>query len=181
MHSNKTHMPRFISLVGRRPLKHAALFVMVSSLFLGAPAAALAAVVIIRVTGVVDQTGIFGRANTNLAGKDYTQVFIVDNTKGTKTVPLGTPPYASHIAATPTSNPMTATITIGTGTVDYGVRPTNRLQIHLLPGSRTRWLYLRAAKATRWGPPSAKAAWKLASASPTRPTQQTTTGIGLGL
>jgi hypothetical protein len=121
-------MPRFISPFGRRPLKHAALFVMVPSLFLGAPAA-LAAVVIIRVTGVVtsgvDQTGIFGRANTNLAGKDYTQVFIVDDTKGTKTVPLGTPPYASHIAATPTSNPMTATITIGNGTVYYGVRPTN--------------------------------------------------------
>jgi hypothetical protein len=95
-------MACFIFRKGCRHPKCAALFVIAASLFLGATRAAVASLVIIRVTGIVtsgvDQTGVFGSKNTNLAGKDYTQVFIVDDAKGTKTVPLGTPPYASHIA-----------------------------------------------------------------------------------
>ena len=102
---------------------------MAALLSIAAPCAGVAALVIIRVTGVVtsgiDQTGVFGPPNTNLAGKGYTQVFTIDDTKGTKTVTVGKPPYASNIAATAGSNPMTATITIGSGTVYYGVRPTN--------------------------------------------------------
>ncbi len=102
---------------------------MVTLFFAGAPRVALAALVKITVTGVVtsatDETGVFGPPNSNLAGEKCTLVFIVDDTKGTKTVVTGDPPYASSIAATAGSNPMTATITIGTGTVYYGVRPTN--------------------------------------------------------
>jgi hypothetical protein len=121
-------MNRFKSRKGCRPLKCAALFVTAALLFVGMPCDAVAALVIIRVTGVVtagiDQTGVFGPPNTNLAGKDYTQLFIVDDTKGTKTILLGNPPYASSIAATTGSNPMTATLTIGGGTFYFGVLPT---------------------------------------------------------
>jgi hypothetical protein len=66
--------------------------VMAALLSIAAPCAGVAALVIIRVTGVVtsgiDQTGVFGPPNTNLAGKGYTQVFTIDDTKGTKTVRL---------------------------------------------------------------------------------------------
>jgi hypothetical protein len=68
-------------------------------LFLAPLSAAVAALVTITVTGVVtsgiDQTGVFGPPNTNLAGKAFKQIFIVDDTKGTKTVTIGKPPYAS--------------------------------------------------------------------------------------
>ena len=108
----------------------AALCLMAVFLFVDAPCVALAGKVKITVTGVVtsgiDVTGVFGPKNSALAGKDYTQVFIVDDTKGTGTiVTAGNPPPASSIAASMGSNPVMATITIGGGTVSYGVKPTS--------------------------------------------------------
>jgi hypothetical protein len=102
---------------------------MAALLSIAAPCAGVAALVMIRLTGFVtsgwDYTGVFGAPNSDLNGKKYTQVVIVDDTKGTKTILLGNPPYASSIAATAGSNPMTATLTIGSGTLYYGVLPTS--------------------------------------------------------
>jgi hypothetical protein len=119
----------FISNIGSRPPKSAALFVIVAFFFVAPPRDAVAAVVTIRVTGFVtagvDQTGLFGSANTNLAGKAFKQVFTVNDATGTKTIAVGKPPNASHIGASATVNPIVAALTIGTGTASYGVRPTS--------------------------------------------------------
>jgi hypothetical protein len=125
-------MDRFSSFADQRRSRlclHAAVCLMAMFLFLGASGVTLARQVKITVTGTVtsgvDETGVFGAKNSKLDGQDYTQIFIVDDTKGTKTIVTGNPPYASKIAATTGSNPVTATLTIGGHTVYYGVRATS--------------------------------------------------------
>jgi hypothetical protein len=65
-------------------------------LLIAAGSLGLAQQVRITVTGVVtsgiDESGVFGAPNTNLAGKDYTQVFLLDPSKGTSSV-VGNPPF----------------------------------------------------------------------------------------
>ena len=90
-------------------------------LFAAAPCIGLAKQVEIIVTGVVtsgnDQSGVFDAPGSNLAGKKYTQVFFIDDTKGFQA--------AKGIVAMPGSNPMKAMLTIDGGTLFYGVLPTN--------------------------------------------------------
>ena len=95
-------------------------------LFAAAPCIGLAKQVKIIVTGVVtsgtDQSGVFDAPGSNLAGKKYTQVFFIDDTKGFQA--------AKGIVAMPGSNPMKAMLTIDGGTLFYGVLPT-----HITPSS----------------------------------------------
>src|ERR1700733_13294019 len=94
----------FASQKRSRPRICAVLCLMAAFSFLGTSSVALARQVTIKVTGTVtsgvDETGVFGAKNSKLDGKDYTQIFIIDDTKGTKTIVTGNPAYASRIAAT---------------------------------------------------------------------------------
>ena len=80
----------------------------------------------ITVTGVVlsatDTSGVFGPPNTNLTGHPYQLVFDFNDTSGNQTAATcdGTP-YAIRIESTPSSNPGTATLSIGGNSFTFGV------------------------------------------------------------
>jgi hypothetical protein len=87
---------------------------------------ALASQVVITVTGTVasgdDLSGVFGPPNGNLTGDTFTLVFTFDDTLGTQTtLSCGGMPYQTSITSTPTSNPGTATLTIGGKSFTSGV------------------------------------------------------------
>jgi uncharacterized protein (TIGR03437 family) len=96
----------------------------------GVPQTARAAIVTTTITGTVvsgtDSTGVFGFApNTSLAGQSFTLVFTFDDTKGMPYVTdcsVGVP-CLSGITSTPTSNPGTAVLQIGSGTYTFGTLP----------------------------------------------------------
>src|SRR4051794_1962 len=67
---------------------------------------------------------VFGfQPGTNLAGKNYTLVYTIDDTAGAGTVTVGTPPYSSYLQSTTDSNPITASLAIEGGSVTYGNTP----------------------------------------------------------
>lgn len=84
----------------------------------------------ITVTGVVlsvaDTSGVFGTPNTDLTGDPYQLVFNFDDTLGTQAVANcnGTP-YFISIASTSSSNPGTATLSIGAHSFTFGVLNAN--------------------------------------------------------
>jgi hypothetical protein len=84
-------------------------------------ATASASIVTMTVTGTVgtgtDTTGVFGAANSNLAGASFKLTFTFDDTKGKIT---GCPTGGTEIQSTATSSPGTAVLQIGTGTWTFG-------------------------------------------------------------
>jgi hypothetical protein len=82
--------------------------------------------IIATITGIVasgnDNSGVFGPANSKLAGDAFTLTFAFDSSKGVQNVGLddGVPDFSS-ITSTATSNPGTATLTIGTDSFTFGV------------------------------------------------------------
>jgi hypothetical protein len=111
---------RLSSCFASKNQSHSVLLLSSAFLFAAAPCIGLAKQVKIIVTGVVtsgnDQSGVFDAPGSNLAGKKYTQVFFIDDTKGFQVV--------KGIVATTGSNPMMAMLTIDGGTLFYGVLPT---------------------------------------------------------
>jgi hypothetical protein len=96
-----------------------------ASLYLSADA--FAARVFITVTGVLasgtDYSGVFGTQGGDLTGESFTLVFTVDDTAGVQnkaTCSGGVSDFTS-ITSTASSNPATATLTIGGGSFTFGV------------------------------------------------------------
>jgi hypothetical protein len=88
--------------------------------------AAHATEIIATITGTVasgnDNSGVFGPANSKLAGDAFTLTFTFDDSKGVQNVGLdnGVPDFSS-ITSTAISNPGTATLTIGADSFTFGV------------------------------------------------------------
>lgn len=78
------------------------------------------------ITGTVasgdDISGVFGPANSSLAGQNFTLTFAFDDSKGVQNTALnnGKPDFSS-ITSTSSSNPGTATLDIGSGSFTFGV------------------------------------------------------------
>jgi hypothetical protein len=75
------------------------------------------------VSSGTDQTGIFGPANTNLTGQNFTLVYTFDDTLGTQqTYKYNSPDNAcgSSIQSNDTTSPGAASLTIGSGTWTFG-------------------------------------------------------------
>jgi hypothetical protein len=102
------------------------------------PQAAQAALITVTVTGTVssgiDVTGVFGPADTNLTGQNFTLVMTFDDTLGTESLPQnnGIPPCGSeNMGTTPATgssglSPGTgAVLTIGGGTYVFGMFPVS--------------------------------------------------------
>jgi len=105
---------------------------------------AVASQVIITVTGTMssghDSSGVFGPTNGDLTGKNFTLVFTVDDTAGVKnTATCGGVPYFTSITSTTSSNPATATLTIGGGSFTFGV-----LNASYEANSEVAWYYASA-------------------------------------
>jgi hypothetical protein len=90
------------------------------------PLSSIASQIEITVTGVVgsavDDSGVFGPQNGDLAADPFSLVFTFDDTQGTQAVATcGGIPYLVSITNTASSNPGTATLTIGSGSFTFGV------------------------------------------------------------
>jgi hypothetical protein len=86
------------------------------------------------VTGVVgsgvDDSGVFGPQGGNLATDPFSLVFTFDDTKGAQAVATcGGIPYLASITNTESSNPGTATLTVGSGSFTFGVLNALRGQL----------------------------------------------------
>jgi hypothetical protein len=90
------------------------------------PLSSIASQIQITVTGVVgsgvDDSGVFGPQNGDIATEPFSLVFTFDDTKGMQAVETcGGIPYFVSITNTGSSNPGTATLTIGSGSFTFGV------------------------------------------------------------
>jgi hypothetical protein len=97
----------------------------VASLLAILPMSVLASEIEITVTGSVIEghsSGVFGPPNANLAGSAFDLVFTFDDTLGVQmTATCNGTPYFVGINSTSSTNPGTATLSIGGGSFTFGI------------------------------------------------------------
>src|ERR1700677_4519083 len=80
--------------------------------------------VVVTITGTVsyglDQTGVFGPAQTDLTGRSFTLVLTYDNKGQQSTQNCSGVPCTSMVSGSGSSSPGTALLTIGSGSFKFG-------------------------------------------------------------